>query len=111
LVTEECCNCGIVFAMPTFLERRAREDNEVWFYCPNGHKQHYTTSEVDRVRKLLEQANAQNTRLASDLKAEHDARQKAERLVARVKRGICPCCNRMFANVARHMASKHKDQQ
>ena len=25
------------------------------------------------------------------------------------KAGTCPCCNRTFTNLARHMASKHKD--
>lgn len=30
------------------------------------------------------------------------------RLKNRVANGVCPCCNRTFANLQRHMSTKHK---
>lgn len=31
------------------------------------------------------------------------------RIKNRVKNGVCPCCNRTFENLARHMQAKHSD--
>lgn len=31
------------------------------------------------------------------------------KLKLRVGRGVCPCCNRTFADLARHMQSKHPE--
>jgi hypothetical protein len=28
-----------------------------------------------------------------------------------VANGVCPCCNRTFQNLARHMAGKHPDYE
>lgn len=42
LVTETCCNCGVLFAMPSDLQARLLQEAEKGsFYCPNGHSQHY----------------------------------------------------------------------
>lgn len=35
----------------------------------------------------------------------------ATRLKNRAKAGVCPCCNRTFQNLARHMASQHPDHE
>lgn len=78
------------------------------FYCPNGHGQHFTTNEVDRLRGPLDVANRTNTQLAADyavLQKQHRGLQK------RINAGVCPCCNRTFQNLARHMATKHKDER
>lgn len=32
---------------------------------------------------------------------------KARRKLKRVQNGVCPCCNRSFWNLERHMKSKH----
>lgn len=103
LETLTCCNCGIVFALPSTLKARLKRDGGS-FYCPCGHGQHFTENEVGRLRGLLEQANRKNTQLADEC-AKHIAKQK--RLEERVHAGVCPCCNRTFQNLARHMATKH----
>lgn len=41
LQTIECCNCHIIFAVPKEFQQKMRETHE-FFYCPNGHSQHYT---------------------------------------------------------------------
>jgi len=103
LSTLTCCSCGIVFAMPEPLMTKLRQNGE-WFYCPNGHRQHFAQSEADRLRVLLEEANRSKTQLAEDyakLQREH------RRLTKRITAGVCPCCNRTFQNLARHMKSQH----
>lgn len=35
----------------------------------------------------------------------------ATRIKRRVSAGVCPCCNRTFQCLARHMATKHPDYQ
>lgn len=39
LTTEECCNCGVLFAMPADLRKQLLADHSRSFYCPNGHGQ------------------------------------------------------------------------
>lgn len=106
LETEACCNCGMLFAMPVNFKYQCRRDNTRWFYCPNGHKQHYTQSVEDRLRKKLE-------RTEDELHQEREQAAKLSRSYSRVRKrirnGVCPCCNRTFENLARHMATKHPD--
>ncbi|WP_159103999.1 hypothetical protein [Rhodopseudomonas sp. B29] len=35
------------------------------------------------------------------------ARGQVTKIKNRVGHGVCPCCNRTFANLARHMAGEH----
>lgn len=54
LKAEACCKCGIVFGMSAETMQRRRNDHD-WFYCPNGHAQHYTgKSEAEKLREELE---------------------------------------------------------
>jgi hypothetical protein len=109
---EECCKCGIVFAMPGYLKRR-RYDEGGLFYCPNGHGQHYAKSEVQRLREKLDEqtreATRQAARAASAEQAEHKTKLEINRLKKRVSNGVCPCCNRTFKQLARHMECKHPE--
>lgn len=43
LTTMHCGSddCGIAFAIPDSLYRKANDDHSVWFYCPNGHHIHF----------------------------------------------------------------------
>ena len=52
--------------------------------------------------------------LLAILQREIDERLKCDkaaktRLKNRVGKGVCPCCNRSFANLKRHMASQHPE--
>jgi hypothetical protein len=111
LSTVNCCSCGIVFAMPDSLMRKLKENGD-WLFCPNGHRQHFCETEADRLRKMLEQANRSKTTLTDDyaklVKRTNGLEREKKRLMSRVSAGVCPCCNRTFANLARHMASQHK---
>lgn len=113
----DCCSCGIVFAVPARWKAARRSDGE-WFYCPNGHKQRYTETEADQLRRQLQRQQQENARLAEEAAAaraqaqaalmrEGKARKERDRIRQRVQGGACPDCNRTFTDLARHMATKH----
>lgn len=118
--TEECCNCGVLFAITEETYKRLRKSQE-WFYCPNGHSQHYVgKTEVQKLREQLEAARETARSHAERADRAHRRAEEADRsraaykgqvtkLKNRAKAGVCPCCNRTFQNLARHMASKHPD--
>lgn len=113
LITQDCCNCGVVFAMPESLYKRARESDQVWFFCPNGHQQHFTRTEIQRLRDKLDEQTREATRQSERaLQAEKQAeaiRIKLSNLKKRIKNGVCPCCKRSFQDVVRHIATKHPE--
>lgn len=49
---QNCCSCGIAFAVPLSLDKQRRDDG-LAFYCPNGHSQSYTETTVMRLQKQL----------------------------------------------------------
>jgi hypothetical protein len=103
---EECCNCGVAFAMTDQLYTERHKDKAT-FYCPNGHGQHY----VGKTDKQLLVEAEERSRQA--IQAERDQRLAAERELKRIqdrsKGGACPCCKRSFVQLARHMKTKHPD--
>ena len=112
-VTEQCCNCGIAFAVTSDFQNRRMKDHKS-FYCPAGHGQHYSDkSEEQRLREQLEQKQQELSR--AQTRAESIARQRDQvsktyhRMRERVKNGVCPCCNRTFENLMNHMRTKHPD--
>ena len=112
IVGETCCNCGIAFGMPDSFMRQKRRDTTN-FFCPNGHPQHYAVSEVDKLRKQLElqkaateYERARAQRIDRQLVA---SRGQITRTKNRVANGVCPCCNRTFQDLGRHMTTKHCD--
>lgn len=122
LETETCCNCGTPFAIHAPL-RQAFLDNGSTFYCPNGHPQHYTKptkkrlaeaqKELARLREANEWYSDEYTRHTKELKTTKNKLrgQKAAhtRLKNRIANGVCPCCNRQFVNLHRHMETQHPD--
>lgn len=115
LILTSCGVCSIRFAMPEDLERRARQRGEKFsgFYCPQGHSLVYRDGENDRLKKKVQALEAKDVATQDQLRA---ATQEAEALRIQILRdrqrfanGVCPCCNRSFTNVRRHMASQHPD--
>lgn len=111
LVTEDCCVCGILFAMPEdFRDMLTRKTNKL-FYCPNGHSQHYMGLTYE---EKLRRAEARATHFADQRDAaERSARAykgqatKAKKKLERVEAGVCPECKRSFQNLRRHMENQH----
>jgi hypothetical protein len=121
LVTESCCNCGVLFGMPIDMKSELRRSKRT-FYCPNGHGNVYAgKTEAEKLReeagKLREELEREIRRRemaeresAMEAKRAAKATNKLERIKKRVQNGVCPCCNRTFQNLARHMATKHPEQ-
>lgn len=121
LVTEVCCTCGCVFAWPKVMRDHAiRKGPSISFYCPNGHAQHFTHGREALAKKLEKELRAElqaerqrRTLLQEQLEARARSLAATRGQITKIKRraanGVCPCCNRTFANLARHMASKHPD--
>jgi len=110
---EECITCGCPFFMPTTLRNRCKEDSAHSFHCPNGHSMVFRKSEADKVREELEQVKIENQRnkemLQDKLLDTINEKIKLEKKLKRVHNGVCPCCNRSFQNLQKHMTTKHPD--
>jgi hypothetical protein len=114
----QCCRCKAQMTLPSDLYNAAKHSPKIIFYCPYGHEQHYPAGETEetklrRERDRLAQRIAERDDKIAELREERDAakRQGAAGQVTKIKNrvgyGVCPCCNRTFENVARHMASQH----
>lgn len=109
----ECPNCHMDFGITPEFEA-ARRNDHTRFYCPAGHSMSYgQKTEAEKLRDRLRSAQAQLTHTQDQVQAtEYQRRaQKGQntRLKNRIAAGVCPCCNRSFQNVARHMAGQHPE--
>ncbi len=114
-----CCpKCGIEYAAPKEFMDEARKDPKIFFHCPNGHSRHFSESEADRLRKERDRLAQRIAEKDDRIREERERADAAERRTAaargqvtkiknRVGHGVCPCCNRTFENLHRHMATKH----
>jgi hypothetical protein len=123
LTVETCWVCGTVFAMATPYANWAR-DNGKGFYCPKGDHLGYGEGTVQKLEKQLakekhlrEQETARLRDAVTHVQNERSCVEASLRstkgvvtkLKKRVAAGVCPCCTRSFANLGRHMKSKHPD--
>ncbi len=113
LTTEECCVCGVDFAMPTSLRNRLLESG-AFFYCPNGHSQHFTESTETKLRRanqFLREERAYSTCLIKQrdgaLRQVSVHKGVVTRMKNRAHAGVCIECHRHFENLERHMKTKH----
>lgn len=70
--------------------------------CPNCHMNFGITPEFEAARRN------DHTSFYCPRRAQ---KGQNTRLKNRIAAGVCPCCNRSFQNVARHMAGQHPDFQ
>lgn len=119
-----CVKCGVAFGVDASVRQRW-VDTGLQFFCPNGHRQHYAegtvaqlTRQLERERKLLEEQKRVTAFAQTNAAAERAAREQTQRqlrarkgintrLRNRIKHGVCPCCNRTFQNLQRHMGTQH----
>lgn len=111
--TTECCSCGVVIALPAEFHFNRRRDHKL-FYCPSGHGQHFTgETEEEKLKKKLAEREAElaRARAAAETKDRANAalRGQITKTKRRVAAGVCPCCNRSFVALGRHMTTKHPD--
>lgn len=112
LAEQACCNCSTHFAMDSNLKEVLLERGGT-FYCPNGHGQSYTETEVMRLKK---QNDNLNKRIVwAEQEAESAKRKKTAikgqltKTRNRIANGVCPCCHRTFKQLAAHIDNKHPD--
>lgn len=116
----QCCKCKTSFFLPDSLYKSAKASEEILFYCPYGHPQHFPdgVSEAEKLRLERDRLAQRIAQRDDEIRLERDRRGAVERqlsaqrgVVTRIKNrvghGVCPCCSRNFKNLHRHMKSKH----
>ena len=128
LIEWSCGECGGVQAMNAETNRVLQASGTT-FYCVHGHARHYPKGksveetlrqQIDHERRLRQRAE-QNTAMWQDdaRTAREQVRHErarangykghATRITNRAKAGVCPCCNRHFVALERHMTTQHPD--
>jgi protein-arginine kinase activator protein McsA len=113
LEVHQCGRCGIVFAFDDVYSEARREDHASWC-CPNGHSFSFQAeSEKARLKRERDQAQRSLTATRDLLHAEERSHSATRGHLTRQKKrsaaGVCPCCNRTFRELARHMKTKHPE--
>jgi hypothetical protein len=119
-LTVVACWCGMRHAVPAELRnyQQRQYDNgnsdPIGIYCPLGHT-HIPAGEskIARIQRQRQWARDEAAR-------ERAAREQAEASAAaykgvatkakkRAAAAVCPCCNRSFVQLRRHLETKHPD--
>lgn len=130
LVTMEtivCCQCAIPFGVPSEYRTNLRRSQEL-FYCPDGHSQSYSKSTDTILREQLaakvkqeeqlkalvhsarEEASSWHSQWEKQLLDKKAIAAKLKRTENRIANGVCPCCNRTFQDLKKHMTTKHPEK-
>lgn len=96
-----CCRCGERFGLARDSHAHLKRSSQT-FWCPNGHQQHFPLGPTEAEKLQQDRASHHKARAAA-------YKGQVTKIKRRVGAGICPCCNRSFANLARHMAGQHPD--
>ena len=115
LVSHQCKGCGIWFGMPEGFVANRKRDGQTW-YCPNGHPWVWNNTDAKKiadlesdVARLRDNAEFWKSREATAQRRVSAAKGQVTKIKNRIANGVCPCCNRHFANVERHMKNQHPD--
>ena len=106
--------CGFVTLLPEHFINARRDDHKI-FYCPNcGGSRYYPQKSKEEIleAQLAAERRGKELALAQAEHARNQARaQKAAktRVKNRISNGVCPCCNRYFKDLHRHIQNKHPD--
>lgn len=116
----ECWNCHAWYGLDRAAFDRLRVTGDNWF-CPYCGKSTVVRTSVKAQLERQLAAARQQEQWANE-RAERAARRAVSaemsrrvtkghltRVKKRVAAGVCPCCNRTFADLARHMAGKHPE--
>lgn len=118
-----CCHkeCGVEYAVTKQFYNYRRDDHE-WFYCPNGHRQHFSgKSEVEEMQVKLDreqrwrreaEQREQEARAREHCAARRAAaaRGQVTKIKNRIAKGVCPvpgCKRSGFTNVMNHIHTCH----
>lgn len=114
-----CWRCNEVYGLsrPTY---ETVKRSGAGFSCPWGHEAAFTLgpTEADKLRLERDRLKQRTTQLEDEVgqaqveieterRRAAAARGQVTKIKKRVSNGVCPCCNRTFADLQRHMAAKH----
>lgn len=108
-----CWRCKCEMSIPEELYRSAKRSANILIFCGYGHEGVFKEGETEetklrRERDRLQQRLAEKDDKIKDLELRRRAAVgQVTKIKNRVGHGVCPCCNRTFENLARHMANKH----
>lgn len=113
-IVKQCATCAVWHTIPEIIYNSYRREGGFW-HCPNGHQRGFRTGEEkleqERIRQERDRLKQDAARLSEEISAERKRADAAEKRIVHIRRrtaaGVCPCCNRTFVNVQRHMKSKH----
>lgn len=121
LQTTECCKCGAPFAFSkTVMDRQRKRGGSHWCpICGNYQGWNGESEEAERKRQIAALKDEISRKAEEARRARQDAeyyqssrnayKGQVTKLKNRAANGVCPCCNRYFANLHRHMETKHPD--
>lgn len=109
----ECGGCGIPFFVPTKWKNNKVEQKGS-FSCPNGCGRQFCgeTKEEKLKREMLQLKQLHEDHNQKLIDKWLDEKKKANDLqkqLKRVHKGVCPCCNRSFQNLKKHIETKHPE--
>jgi hypothetical protein len=109
-LTVTSCWCGIRLAIPDNLYRFAhRKKHDI--YCPLGHIFVYHETVEEKLAQERLEHRATRELLEHEQRSHSATKGQMTKLKRRVHAGVCPHCQRHFANVERHMQTKHAELQ
>lgn len=114
----QCPTCGVHYGLDREFYAAQQAGKGHGWYCPNGHKLVIRESDAEKYRREAERLKQQIAQKDDEIAWQREQRKVSERQVAaakgqitklrkRANAGVCPCCNRTFTNMARHMKTKH----
>lgn len=110
----QCGTCGVWHAFPEAIYQTYEREGGFW-HCPNGHRRGWTEgrekTEIEQLRRQRDRLKQDAARLEEEKAAAERSAQRAQGEVRRLKKraagGVCPCCNRHFTALERHMKTQH----
>ncbi len=119
LVTETltkitCGKCGGCYAIAERYRQEKQDETGHW-HCPYCQQQwgFYGKTEAQKQRHRAEVAESRERAAQCRTRAMERSRNALKGVVTKTKRrigkGVCPCCNRTFQDLQRHMAGKHPE--
>ena len=119
-----CGGCAGTYGIDARYYQERREKGGFWNcpYCPCSCGFPAEGSEVARLKRKLEYQEAETERERRRRANEQERHERTRRRLSatqgvvtrtknRVARGVCPCCDRHFTNLQRHMQTKHPDYE
>lgn len=101
VIIDKCISCGTSFGIEEELLLELQKTGRV-FYCPNGHSMVYSEPFEKQLKNAKEQAKwwkAEAEAKAQQLTEAHD----------NIIKGKCPCCNRKFVSLRKHIEKAHPE--